>query len=215
MIEVKICGITNTEDAVHAAECGAHALGFVFFPGSPRFVSPETVREIIKALPPETATVGVFVDRDIREVRWIADFCGLDLLQFHGDESPNYCRHFPSASLIKALSPAMEADEGRLRLYPVKAILADARDGKRYGGTGKTTDWALAKKIASVLPLVLAGGLKEENIVEAIETVSPDAVDVNSGVEIFPGKKDPGKVKRVIGIVRSMNRQGKAGIFRK
>ncbi len=215
MTEIKICGMTNIEDAVHASECGAHALGFVFFPGSPRCVTPEMAREIIKALPPEIATVGVFVNRDFREVRWIADFCGLDLLQFHGDEPPDYCRHFPPSMLIKALSPAMEADEEKLRLYPVKAILADARDGKQYGGTGKTTDWALAKKIASVLPLVLAGGLKEENIVEAIETVSPDAVDVNSGVEIFPGKKDPEKVKRVIGLVRSIDRQGKAGIFRK
>jgi phosphoribosylanthranilate isomerase len=213
MMEIKICGIANLEDALCVVECGADALGFIFHPQSPRFVSPAKVREIVEALPRDIAKVGVFVNRDVREVRWIKDFCGLDFIQLHGDEPPEYCRQLPPDRLIKAVFPHEATDLKELAGYPVKAFLADARDGGRRGGTGKNTDWAAAKAIGEVMPLILAGGLNAENILEAIEAVSPLAVDLNSGVEEFPGKKDPEKVRAVIAVVRSMKKDKGVKIF--
>lgn len=215
MTEIKICGITNLEDARRAFECGADALGFIFHPGSPRYLTPGAARKIIQGLPADVAKIGVFVNREHHVVKGMADFCGLDLIQLHGDEPPENCRYFSPWSLIKAVSRWKEADLHRLKEYPVKAFLVDARDEERYGGTGLKADWALAKKIGEIKPLILAGGLNAENIGEAIETVAPDAVDISSGVEIRPGKKDPGKVKEIIEIVRAMDRKSRAPIFGK
>lgn len=204
MTAVKICGITTLEDASYAVECGADALGFIFYPKSPRCVAPEAARGIIQGIPNRTTTVGVFVNHDPQEVRRIVAFCGLDLVQLHGDESPEYCRQFPASLLIKAVSPRRQRDLPKLRRYPVRAILVDAYDSECYGGTGKRSDWRLATMIKETHPLILAGGLNVNNIRRAIEIVAPHAVDINSGAERSPGRKDHGKVRAIIEIVRTM-----------
>jgi phosphoribosylanthranilate isomerase len=206
MVEIKICGITNVSDALIAADCGADALGFIFYPKSQRYVEPEKAKEIIQKLPCEISKVGVFVNHEIEEVKEIAQFCGLDLIQLHGDEPPEYCAQFPMSSLIKAVSCRTEQEILELRSFPVAAILMDARDSRQYGGTGKNSDWRLAIMVKEAHPLILAGGLNKENIRKAIEMVKPQAVDINRGVEILPGKKDPNKIREIMKIVREVNR---------
>ena len=203
MTKIKICGITNQKDALLAAECGIDALGFIFYPDSPRYVTPDTARSIIRDLPEGIVRVGVFVNRDPSEVMEITAFCAVDLIQLHGDESPDYCRRFPAERLIKAVSFQADGDLEGLARYPVNAFLLDHRDMGKYGGTGKTANWDLAGRIRAIYPLILAGGLHEGNIAAAIRHAGPDAVDLNSGVEKFPGKKDPEKIKRIIDIIRS------------
>jgi len=211
MVEVKICGITNINDAYVSIKCGADALGFIFYPKSQRYVAPERVKEIIEKLPYDIIRVGVFVNHEIQEVKEIAKFCGLNLIQLHGDESPDYCDQFRISSLIKAVSLRTEEDIQKLKDYSVRAILVDARQPGHYGGTGKKSDWRLAIKIKETHPLILAGGLNKENVREAIETVRPQAVDINSGVEISPGKKDPEKIKEIIAILHETNRAINSG----
>jgi len=206
MVEIKICGITNLKDAYIAIECGADALGFIFYPKSLRYVVPEMAKEIIKKLPSGIIRVGVFVNQEIEEVKEITRLCGLNLIQFHGDETPEYCDHFKTSSLIKAVSLRAEEDIQKFKNYSVRAILVDAYNPGYYGGTGKNSDWRLAKKVKKTHPLILAGGLNRESIRKAIETVRPQAVDINSGVEISPGKKDPGKIKEIISIVHETDR---------
>jgi phosphoribosylanthranilate isomerase len=208
MVRVKICGITNIADALSAAECGTDALGFIFYPKSPRYVPPEKAKEIIQKLPGEMTRVGVFVNQEIQEVKEVAKFCDLSLIQLHGDESPRYCSKLPGFSLIKAVSPRAESDILKSREYPVGAILVDAYEPGRYGGTGKISDWGLAIKVKETHLLILSGGLNAENIREAIETVRPYAVDINSGVEISPGKKDPDKIWRIMEVVREIEQKG-------
>lgn len=208
MTQIKICGITSRQDALSAAGCGADALGFIFYQASPRHVTPETVRAICRNLPDGVVRVGVFVNEDASKVIEIVDFCGLDLMQLHGDEPPDYCRRFPAERLIKAVSFQGDGDPAALADYAVRAILLDHREVGRYGGTGKQSDWNWAGRIKALYPLILAGGLHEGNIEEAIRTVAPDAVDLNSGVEHSPGNKDPEKVKKIIEIIRS-NTHGK------
>jgi phosphoribosylanthranilate isomerase len=202
MIEVKICGITNREDALTAVQAGADGLGFIFYPSSPRFVKPDQAREITQGLPGSICRVGVFVDQAPEEVRRIMRFCGLDLIQLHGTESSDYCALFPSSVLIKAVSLAKEEDLAVLGDYPVKAILMDAGGPGKPGGTGRTCDWSLAKKAGERHRLILAGGLHPDNILSALETVCPRAVDVGSGVEARPGKKDSGKVRELVAVVK-------------
>lgn len=204
MTQIKICGITRLEDAVCAAECGADALGFIFYPVSPRHVSPETALSIIRELPDDMIRIGVFVNQNPFDIIDMVHFCSLDLIQLHGDESPEDCRRFPAERVIKAVSSGMDCDPETLAAYPVRALLLDHRDAQCYGGTGKTSDWRLARIIRTIRPLILAGGLREDNIQEAIRAVAPDGVDLNSGVEQSPGKKDPGKIRRIIEIIRSM-----------
>jgi phosphoribosylanthranilate isomerase len=177
MVEIKICGITRLEDALHAADCGADALGFIFYRKSPRYIDPEAAAKIIARLPGRICAVGGFVNEDAEVVKTVAASCGLDLIQLHGNEPPDYC----------ALE--MEEDLEKAFLYPVRAILVDARDSGRYGGTGKKASWELAAALGIRHPLILAGGLNRENIAAALQTVRPHAVDINSGVEISPGKK--------------------------
>src|SRR5512136_1446481 len=205
MTEVKICGITNREDALAAVHAGADGLGFIFYPASPRFVKPDRAREIIRALPGSICRVGVFVDQDPEEVRGIMRFCRLDLIQLHGKESSDYCALFPPSVLIKAVSPGKEEDLAVLGDYPVKAILMDAGGPGQPGGTGRTCDWSLAKKAGERHRLILAGGLHPGNILLALETVFPQAVDVGSGVEERPGKKDSAKVKDLVAAVKQFS----------
>ncbi len=214
MIEIKICGITNTEDARVAAESGANAVGFIFHPASPRFVSPAKAKEIISALPDEICRVGVFVDLLAGEVLKIFDYCGLDIVQLQGDEPPDYCRLFPAESIIKTVTSDRRSEV--LSEYNVRAFLVDARESGLYGGTGKHCDWKAAALIAHDHRLVLAGGLTPENLRDAIATVAPHAVDVNSGVEISPGKKDHAKIRRAVDILRRIPEvKGCFGVFQK
>ena len=216
MTEIKICGITRLEDALCAAESGADALGFIFHPASPRYCPPERAREIIAALPPEIATVGVFVNAEAGRVERIVEMCGIDLIQLHGDESPEYCRRFPPERLIKAVFPGTAEDLAALAAYEVRALLVDFRDASRYGGTGKTADWDLAAQIGRKHPLILAGGLSEENIGAALAAVAPRAVDLNSGVEQAPGIKDHQRLRRIIALIRaesSTEKEGQLPIF--
>ena len=137
MVKVKICGVTNIGDAYSAAECGVDALGFIFYPKSQRYVAPAKAKEMIQKLPSEIIRVGVFVNHEIQEVKEIAQFCGLNLIQLHGDESPEYCSQFPMSSLIKAVFCRTEEGIRELKNYPVAAILMDARDAGIFGGRGK------------------------------------------------------------------------------
>ena len=219
MVEIKICGITNIEDGLAAATAGADALGFVFHPASPRYVTPGRVREIIGSLPSGLCTVGVFVNLAAAEVLQIAELCGLDFIQLHGAETGEYCRRLPRERLIKALSFRSEEEFSVIADYPVRAFLVDAHDPVRFGGTGKTCDWNLARKAAALHPLILAGGLNEENILSALEAVHPMAVDICSGVEAQPGKKDHEKIRSVIAAVKkydlSVALEAREAIFRK
>jgi phosphoribosylanthranilate isomerase len=215
MIGIKICGMTNISDARSAVEYGVDALGFIFYPKSKRYVSPEKAKEMIRKLPCKLIRVGVFVNQEIREVKEIVRFCNLSLIQLHGDESPHYCGQFTGFSLIKAVSPRTGTEILRLRDYPVDAVLVDAYEQGRYGGTGKTSDWKLAIKVKERHPLILSGGLNADNIRDAIETVRPQAVDINSGVEISPGKKDPDKIREIVEIARGTGHALDEGFFRR
>jgi phosphoribosylanthranilate isomerase len=215
MIRVKICGITNISDAYIAVESGADALGFIFYSKSQRSIAPERAKEIIQEIPGSIGRVGVFVNQEIQAVKEIVGFCGLHLIQLHGDESPQYCGQFPMSTLIKAISHCAEEEMQKLENYAVKAILVDAHEPGLYGGTGKNSDWALALKVKKNHPLILAGGLNKENIERAIEIVRPCAVDINSGVETSPGKKDPHKIREIMEIIRATDKDEAPGnLFR-
>ena len=202
MIQVKICGITNKEDAMCAARCGAAAMGFIFYPLSPRNISPEDARKIVRALPAELVKVGVFVNESAAEVKRIVEYCGLDMIQLHGDETPQYCRQFPAAQIIKAVELKNEADLVYVNSYHVGAILVDSRHAGLYGGTGRKANWELARRVREKKPLILSGGLNEDNIAKALREVAPHALDINSGVESESGKKDHEKMARLFEIIR-------------
>jgi phosphoribosylanthranilate isomerase len=197
MVKVKICGITNIEDALHAAGCGADALGFVFYDRSPRCLTPEAARGIIAELPPFVNAVGLFVNEAPERIRQIADFCGLDVLQLHGDEVPADC-DFAPRRVVKALRVKKAASLDGHAAYAVSALLLDAWVAGTYGGTGERFNWELAAAVARQRPVILAGGLRAENVAAAVRTVRPYGVDVSSGVEAAPGKKDPAKVEAFI-----------------
>jgi len=194
-VKVKVCGITCKEDAEAAVRFGADAIGFVFA-DSPRKITPDTVKDIISSLPPFIAYVGVFVNGNEKEVRRIANFCGLSILQFHGDETPSYCNKFSRA--IKAFRIKGKEDIEKIREYSASTWLLDTYCEGKPGGTGKTFDWSEASELAKEGRVILSGGLTPENVAEAIRVVSPYAVDVGSGVEEYPGKKDHKKIEKFI-----------------
>jgi phosphoribosylanthranilate isomerase len=197
MVRVKICGITNLEDALVAAEAGADALGFIFYPRSPRFITADAAAGIVAGLPPFLATVGVFVDEDRETVIRIREEVGLHALQLHGNESPEMVRSLPGP-VIKGFRVGEEFEEERIDKYACSAILLDAHVKGVPGGTGKVFDWEVARRCAERWRVILAGGLTPENVAKAVEKVRPYAVDVAGGVEIRPGKKDPDLVRRFI-----------------
>lgn len=198
MIKVKICGITNLEDGLMAVEAGADALGFVFFQGSSRNISPEQAADIIRQLPPFVQTVGLFVNEDLATVNAIADRCGLDVVQLHGEESPDYCAG-GKRRVIKAFRVKDDSVLDEMSHYHVAACLLDAWSPAARGGTGTTFNWDIAARAtATSSTIILAGGLTPENVAGAIAAVKPYAVDVSSGVESAPGKKDAGMVNRFI-----------------
>lgn len=198
LIKLKICGITSLEDARAAIDCGAEFLGFNFYRKSPRYVSPEAARAIIEELPGDVTAVGIFVNEaQPQDVIEILQTSGVQMAQLHGDESPEYCSAVGAGRVIKALRVGDDFNAREVLNYPAWAILLDAFDKKLYGGTGKTANWEIAREAAKLVKLFLAGGLSPENIVEAIGAVQPFAIDVNSGVESAPGKKDVGRLKKL------------------
>lgn len=205
MVKIKICGITSAEDAALAVTAGADAVGFVFYRNSPRFIEPAAVRAIVAGLPPFVLPVGVFVNEDAAAVRQLMDECGLALAQLHGDETASYCQNLGRPAL-KALRLR---DRGTFlalaefqRRTNVRGFLIDTFSDQAYGGTGQTVDWILAAEAARSAPIILAGGLTPANVSDAIQRVRPYGVDVSSGVEARPGKKDPVKVKAFIDAAR-------------
>ena len=204
-LKVKICGLTNLDDALAAAEAGADAVGFVLYRKSPRSVDPSTVRMIVRALPPFILPVGVFVNESADTVRNTMDTCGLALAQLHGDESSAYCellgRPVLKALRVKDRISALAVAEYQGRAG-VRGFVVDACSDQAYGGTGSLADWNLAAEIAKTCRILLAGGLTPENVADAIKAVRPYGVDVSSGVESSPGKKDHGRLRAFVQAAR-------------
>jgi len=191
---VKICGITRPQDAELASGLGANALGFVFWPGSPRSVSVETAKPIAKDIPAGVLKVGVFVNQRIEDVVRIMDDVGLDVAQLHGDESPEYCQSL-GRRVFKAVGVADNGSVSIENFGPDVILLVDAYDPVRVGGTGKTVNWDSAREIAATRRTILAGGLNAANVKLAVRSVRPYGVDVSSGVESTPGVKDPNRLR--------------------
>jgi phosphoribosylanthranilate isomerase len=201
-IKVKICGMTQLKDALFAVEQGVDAVGFIFYKKSPRAVTMKTVREIITKLPPLVDTVGVFVNESAERLNKIADYCGLDLVQLHGEESPAFCRKI-HRRVIKAFRVKDLQSIKQLEKFPVSGFLLDTFFDDLHGGTGKTFDWNLALPAKKMGPVILAGGLTPRNILQAVRQVRPYGVDVCSGVEKSPGIKDLEKVRAFLKNIRS------------
>ena len=198
MVRVKICGITNVEDAQVAVDAGADALGFVFYPPSPRCVTPERAGQIIRTLPPFVTTVGLFVDAPAEAINSIAKQCGLDRIQLHGRETPDFCKAL-TRGVIKAFRIKNAESLANLPSYRVSAYLLDAYvEGALPGGTGASFAWELVAQAKPHGPVILAGGLTPETVAEAILRVRPYGVDVSTGVERAPGLKDHRKVRAFV-----------------
>ncbi|HJU49994.1 MAG TPA: phosphoribosylanthranilate isomerase [Pseudogulbenkiania sp.] len=195
---VKICGITRPEDGVEAAHLGADAIGLVFYEKSPRNVSIEQARAIVRVLPPFVSVVALFVNPDEAFVRGVLDACPIDVLQFHGEESPEFCRSF-SRPYLKAVRvrPGVDLLEWAAAYHDARGLLADAFVEGAHGGTGAVFDWTLLPS-SLPLPLILSGGLTPDNVQEAVAKVHPAAVDVSSGVELGKGIKDAAKMAAFI-----------------
>jgi len=195
---VKICGITRPEDALAAARAGAHAIGLVFYAKSPRHVTPARAAEIIRVLPPFITTVGLFVDATAEEVKTVLAQAPVGLLQFHGDEPPAFCRQF-GLPYIKAVRvrPGTDLLQYARDYHDAKALLLDAYVEGLHGGSGAAFDWSLIPR-GLPLPVILSGGLTPDNVMDAVRSVRPDAVDVSSGVESAKGIKDAQKIAAFI-----------------
>lgn len=203
MVKVKICGITNLEDAQAAVKSGCDALGFVFYKKSPRYISPEATRDIIKNLPENIIRIGVFVNEKEKQIRRIAKLCNLGMLQFHGDESPSFCKRFASYKVIKAFRIREKLDLSKILRYNTFAYLFDTFVKHKPGGTGARFNWDLLTRLDIKQPIFLSGGLTEKNVQQAIKIAHPDWVDVSTSVELRPGKKDYKKVKNFIKAVKN------------
>lgn len=201
MTRVKICGITRLPDALLASELGADALGFIFYPGSKRFIEPERAGEIIASLPPYLTTVGVFVNQSLDEINSFKEKSGISLVQLHGDETPEFCAGLTFKS-VKALRVKGSSDVERVELYPQEAILFDKYSDEQYGGTGESFSWDLLSGLKTNKHIILSGGLTSENVGDAIKRVNPYALDVSSGVEDHPGIKSEEKMRKFIEAVR-------------
>lgn len=209
MVSVKICGITNWDDAKLAMDAGADALGFNFHAKSPRRIAASRAKEIIRHMPSHVTAVGVFVNASAKEIMSIARSANLGALQLHGEESPatveRLAREYP---VIKAFRVGPRFRAGELKKYPsAVGFLLDGYDVERRGGTGKRFDWRVACAAKRYGPVIVAGGLRSENVVEAIRQANPFAIDVCSGIEGRPGRKDAKKVKRLMAAVRRVRQQ--------
>ncbi|UCH09765.1 MAG: phosphoribosylanthranilate isomerase [Fidelibacterota bacterium] len=201
MIQVKICGITRLEDAQRAVREGASALGFIFYPFSPRYVTPDQVKALIQSLSSDVKKVGVFVNTTPREVNAIVKRSGLDMAQLSGHEPAEICDEI-SVPVIKTFQVGADFNPVITRFYDVHAFLLDTLQPDSYGGTGKTFEWSRVSGQIFTKPFILSGGLNPENIQAGIRTLNPHAVDINSGIEARPGVKDPVKLKRLFKILR-------------
>jgi phosphoribosylanthranilate isomerase len=207
MTIVKICGITNLDDALAAVDAGAEALGFNFYKPSPRYIAPQRAQEIVAQLPDLVLKVGVFVNEvSPAAVKSIANEAGLKALQLHGDESPAYCRELAVDNyVIKTFAVSDSFDFEMVRAYEVAAIMLDTRDNRLRGGTGRVFDWSIAEQVRNLVPkLFLAGGLSPENAAEAVKKVRPYAVDACSALEDKPGKKNHERMRAFVEMVRSV-----------
>lgn len=196
---VKICGITREQDACTAVEQGAHAVGFIFWPRSPRFVEPSLVRRIVRTLPPFVTPVGVFVNESADRINAVAEQAHLGAVQLHGDESLDLLAAI-DRPIIKSVSQL--APDTADRWPSTVMLLVDADDPARRGGTGLKADWHAASRLAVRRPVLLAGGLTPENVEEAIDTVGPFGIDISSGVESAPGIKSPQRIKSLFEAIR-------------
>ena len=200
---VKICGITRAQDAELAAGLGANALGFVFWPSSPRYITAQAAKAFAANVPATVLKVGVFVDQPLDAVAHMMDEVGLDVAQLHGHESPEYCRELKdkyvvsgfSRTLFKAVAMSGNGVVKIAEFDPDVVLLVDAHDATRFGGTGKTVNWDSAREIATMRRTILAGGLNAANVKLAVRSVRPYGVDVSSGVESAPGVKDPNRLR--------------------
>lgn len=203
MTRVKICGITNLEDALETVEAGADALGFVFVPDTPRFVSSDQVAAIVAELPPFITTVGLFASKDTATIRETVNQCRLDAIQLHADVTPDFCRNL-DRRVIKAVRVRDESSLSILSDYDVNAFLLDSYVEGKMGGTGKVFDWDLALRANEYGRIIVAGGLDPDNVAQAVRHVNPYGVDVSSGVESQPGRKDSDKVRKFINAAKSV-----------
>lgn len=202
-IKVKICGLTTPEDAEAAVEAGADLLGLVFYEKSPRAVDIETAMRVARAIPPYILRVGLFVNASPTLIADAIAKVGLQLLQFHGDESPDFCRQFGMMTM-KAFRVAGPETLDRLQEYVTDAWLLDAHVSGQFGGTGRTFDWGIAARASRLgKPVFLAGGLTPENVGKAVAEVRPYGVDVSGGVEAAPGRKDPAKMRAFVQAARA------------
>ena len=209
MTRIKICGITNIDDALMSIDAGADALGFNFVPGTPRYLKDTiAAAKLIEQLPPFITTVGLFVNAAPELIQSIADECHLDMLQLHGEESPQFCQGF-NRRVIKAVRIKDESSCSHLSDYRVSGYLLDTYVKGALGGTGVAFDWQLAIKAKQYGRIVLAGGLDPDNVASAVQQVRPYGVDVSSRVEASPGRKDPVKVRTFIQNVKEVDREWK------
>jgi phosphoribosylanthranilate isomerase len=193
-VKVKVCGMTSLKDALVAVEEGADAVGFIFYKKSPRSVTMKIVREIVLELPPFVDTVGVFVDESAVQINKIADYCNLDIIQLHGDESPTFCKRI-RRKVIKAFRVKDMQSVKKISSFQVSGFLLDTFSENLHGGTGKVFDWNLVLPAKKFGPVIMAGGLTPNNVQQAVRQVRPYGVDVCSGVESEPGIKDHKKVR--------------------
>ena len=203
MTKIKICGITNKEDALHAASLNVDMIGFVFYKRSKRYIESKTVRDIVNELPPSMNKVGVFVNEERSRVLEMAEDSDIDTLQFHGDEKPDYCSSFKdSYKVIKAFRLKAKKDLKNINDYDVDFYMLDTYGPADFGGTGKSFDWKILEDHEFLKPVILSGGLNPSNVYKAIGEIAPYGVDVSSGVEAAPGKKDYDLMKKFVRNVR-------------
>jgi len=202
-VRIKICGITRYEDARIAINLGVDALGFIFYQKSPRFISPSDASDIIRQLPPFVSRVGVFVNETPDTILDIVAKTGINTIQLHGNENPNFCNQF-FLPVLKAFSVKPDSDLSIIDNYKISGILLDTWNDAMHGGSGKPFNWTIAKNIcAAHNNVIIAGGLGPSNIEEALSALNPYGVDINSGVEIMPGVKNPHKMRDVIKIIKN------------
>jgi len=204
--KLKICGLTEVEQAIEIALMGVDALGFILYPRSPRYIHPEVLKPLIRALPPLVKTVGVFVDAERAEVLDICRETGLDLAQLHGNESAEDTRWLSAKgqSWLKAIRVAGPEDVQGLEAYQTRHFLLDTKSTKGHGGTGETFDWSIAEQVSSQYQVILAGGLETSNLGAAVAQVRPYGLDLSSAVETSPGIKDMAKVRALVNRWRAL-----------
>ena len=204
-VRVKVCGVRSFEEAEASLDAGADVLGFNFWPSSPRYIAPNAAREVITKLSPVVSTVGVFVNDVADRITEIAFDLKLTAVQLHGDESPEFCAALDSIKTIKAIRVGQDFDLNVINSYPVSMVLLDSNIKGSYGGTGQRFDWRIAVEAKRFARIILAGGLNTENVWDAITHVRPSAIDVCSGVEAEPGRKDLDKLRRFMAVVARAN----------